>query len=182
MCDDRPPAWNKIRLLQQLSETYSWVFWVDADALIVDLDRSMVDGLADSKSIWFARHTQERKELESVLNAGVILLRSSPFSVALLEAIWDRTEFVSHNWWENAALLDLLGYSLSAPFDKQRDTLWDIGVGVLDLDWNSVPGYCEALNPALNHHARADQDSFESRLRAMSIDRLGVQTKYPLYF
>lgn len=169
---ERPPSWTKILLIQELLEEYEFVFWVDADAVIVDLDRDILTEINDDADIWFAHHPQERNPTARVLNAGIILARSTEFTRCLLASIWASEQFIDHNWWENAALLDLLGYSLESPFPKLRPSEWDARIGELDLAWNSVPGYCESPHPVINHHARSDHDDFAARLRAISSARV----------
>ena len=174
----RPASWSKIKLIQELMPEYDFVFWIDADALIVDLDRNILDEVDDHADIWFARHPQERRADAAVFNAGIILARSTEFTRLILAAMWDSEKYIEHNWWENAALLDLLGYSLDAPYEKVRTSSWHDRVGELDLAWNSVPGYCESPNPAINHHARSDHDNFQKRLGAMAADRRDTAEKF----
>jgi len=178
----RPASWSKITLIQDLLTKFEFVLWVDADALIVDLDRNILDEVSDDADIWFARHPQERRDDASVFNAGIILARSSTFTTELLTAMWNSAQFIQHNWWENAALLDLLGYSLEPPYAHVRSSHWHDRVGQLDLAWNSVPGYCEAAHPAINHHARSDHDNFNRRLEAMAADRRATMAKFPADF
>jgi hypothetical protein len=179
---DRPPSWSKLVLVQELTQRYEYVWWIDADAIIVALDRDILAEVGGEADIWFARHPQDRDPDATVLNAGVFLARSGAFTRDLFQSMWDQEQFIEHNWWENAALLDLLGYSLEAPFSKLRETDWDGRIGTLDLAWNNVPGYCESPTPAVNHHARSDHDDFGLRQRAMSNDREGVMVAYPTLF
>jgi hypothetical protein len=167
----RPASWSKVKLIQELIASYDFVFWVDADAIIVDLARDLLAEVGDDADAWFARHPQAYDADAAVLNAGVFLVRTSPFAKDLLQAMWDAEQFVDHNWWENAALLDLLGYSLDPPYAKVRESDWESRIGVLDLAWNSVPGYCESPRPAVKHHARSDHDDFGRRLASMAADR-----------
>ena len=178
----RPASWAKIRLIRELLPRYDHVFWVDADAIIVDLDRDVLAETDADSDIWFARHPQERNPDATVLNAGIILARSTGFVEQLLGKVWEATEFIDHNWWENAALLDLLGYSLDPPYLRVRESAWEERIGELALAWNSVPGYCEADHPALNHHARSDHDDFGRRLAAMAQDRRSVVARWPADF
>jgi hypothetical protein len=138
--------------------------------------------LVDAADIWFARHPQDRNPDATVLNAGIFLARSCEFTNDLIAAMWANEQFIEHNWWENAALLDLLGYSLEPPFPKLRPSKWDDRIGELDLAWNSVPGYCESPHPAINHHARSDHGDFRLRLAAMSSDRLSAMARFPAAF
>jgi hypothetical protein len=178
----RPPSWAKVVLVRDLLSRYPFVFWVDADALIVDLAPDLLDAARvgdDAADIWFARHPQERDPDATVLNAGVFLARSALFTDALLEAMWNAEEFIDHNWWENAALLNLLGYSLQPPFAQHTVTPWNARIGSLDLAWNSVPGYCESPAPVVNHHARSDHDDFGLRLASMAADRVATEARFP---
>ena len=181
----RPPSWAKVVLVRDLLSRYPFVFWVDADALIVDLAPDLLDAARvgdDAADIWFARHPQERDPDATVLNAGVFLARSALFTDALLEAMWNAEEFIDHNWWENAALLNLLGYSLQPPFEQHTVTPWNARIGSLDLAWNSVPGYCESPAPVVNHHARSDHDDFGLRLASMAADRVATEARFPKDF
>jgi hypothetical protein len=182
LAPERPPSWSKLRLVQQLLDEFEFVLWVDADAIVVDIDRCILDEIEHDADIWFARHPQERNPDATVLNAGVLLARSSQFSRDLLGEIWAAERFIDHNWWENAALLDILGYSLEPPYPQLRQTRWNERIGQLSLDWNSVPGYCESEHPAVNHHARADHDSFERRLGDLRSDLRATRTRFPLQF
>lgn len=181
---ERPPSWAKVVMVRRLMQQYPFVFWVDADAIIVDLDRDLLaeidpEGTGAGADIWFARHAQERNPDHTAINAGVFLTRSSAFADALLSAAWHAEQFVEHNWWEQAALLDILGYSLHPPFDQHTVTVWNERVGEMDLSWNSVPGYCESPTPALHHHARSDHDDFGLRVRSMADDRRRATARFP---
>jgi hypothetical protein len=175
----RPPSWFKVRLVQELLQTYEHVFWIDADAIVDDLDRNVLAEIDPSKDIWFASHPQGHDADASVLNAGVFLARSTPWTMSLLDAVWRADSYLDHNWWENAALLDLLGYSLEAPYEQRERTPWNHGIGALPLDWNSVPGYCEGPSPALNHYARGDHGDFERRLEEIARNRRAVVRRFP---
>jgi hypothetical protein len=181
LADGRPPAWAKVSLMSELLKRYEYVLWIDADALIVDLNRDLLAEVVDDSfhDVWLARHPQERNDAAQVPNAGVFLARSSPFARALLEEIWSLEEYVEHNWWENAALVDLLGQSLEPPYPVVRSTAWQERVGILDLAWNSVPGYCESPTPAINHHARSDHDDFGLRLSQLRADRVEAMQRFP---
>jgi hypothetical protein len=180
----RPTSWAKLRLVGELLKQYEYVWWIDADALIVDPTADVLREIEPNTAhhAWFAHHAQSYDDGSSVPNAGVMLLRSDPRSAALLSAMWDCEHLVQHNWWENAALIDLLGRSLDPPYTQVRASPWEAGIGRLDLRWNSVPGYCESDRPVVNHHARADHDNFERRRQAMEDDRLMTMQRYPQAF
>lgn len=179
LSEGRPPSWAKLNLVRSLLDEFDYVFWIDADAIIVDVGRDVIDEVDDDADIWFARHPQNRDLDASVLNAGVFLARSSQFTLDLIDAVWNSEEFVDHNWWENAALLDVLGYSLEPPYALTERTAWHERIGRLSLDWNSVPGYCESERPAVNHHARSDHDDFERRVDELAADLRSTRLRFP---
>ena len=100
-----------------------------------------------------------------------MLIRSTPFARDLLAAMWEMEEYIDHGFWENAALVDLLGYSLDHPYPIVRPSKWQRRVGRLDLAWSSVPGYCESPTPMINHLARGFHSDFDTRLSVMIADR-----------
>jgi hypothetical protein len=179
LAPERPASWSKLRLVASLLPHYDFVFWVDADAIIVDLDRDLLAEIDREADLWLARHPQDRDPHATVLNMGIFLARSAAFTRALIEALWTSEAFVDHNWWENAALLDLLGYSLEPPFARRRASAWEHRIRELDLAWNSVPGDCESPHPAINHHARSDHDDFARRLASMAADRAATVAAFP---
>ena len=182
LASGRPAAWSKVPLVQELLTGYDFVFWIDADAIIVDLDRYVLDEVSDDADIWFAWHSQDRDPNAAVVNTGVFLARSTPFTVGLFDEVWRSEAFINHNWWENAAMINLLGCSLEPPYERVRESAWDDRIGKLDLAWNSVPGYCESPDPVINHHARANRREFGRRLASMSADRKATVAAYPADF
>ncbi|HTX33301.1 MAG TPA: glycosyltransferase [Solirubrobacteraceae bacterium] len=142
--EGRPASWASVRLLQRALSDYEAALWVDADALIVDT-RSDVDAELppDSFQGLVRHHTAEGE----VPNAGVWFLRAGPDAQHLLEAMWERTEFIEHPWWENAALMSLLGYDLGVvrddgyargPSRLVRESAFLAGTTWLDTAWNSI--------------------------------------------
>ena len=103
----RPPAWAKVPMLREALATHDLVVWIDADAVIVDGSRDIADELEPARFLGVVGHG-ERK----VPNTGVIVLRADGRARDLLDRMWNATRFVDHPWWENAALVDALGYDL----------------------------------------------------------------------
>lgn len=133
----RPASWGKIPIIRGLLEAYELVVWVDADAIIVDLERDITEELRPAKDLYLVEH---RNETDAAANAGVLMLRSGAWSRALLAAMWGSVERIDHHWWENAALLDLLGYSIdSHPWGIVRSTPWLERTRFIDVAWNTMP-------------------------------------------
>ncbi len=62
-----------------------------------------------------------------------------------LNDVWAATDFIDHNWWENAAILHLIGRNLEPPYSRDHETIHSRLVAELPLRWNAVPGYIECV-------------------------------------
>jgi mannan polymerase II complex MNN10 subunit len=114
---DRPASWSKVPMLRELVESYELVFWIDADAVIVDASRDVADELEPASELGMVRH---RRGDDMVPNAGVIVVRGGEFAKELLDRLWASTRYIHHPWWENAALLEAFGYELPGDLDPAR--------------------------------------------------------------
>jgi hypothetical protein len=157
LAPDRPPAWSKIALVRELLERYDEVLWVDADAIFVDISKDMAELVRPDKDLYLVEHVWEENEAWRSANTGVFLVRSTPWARRFLDRVWAAEQYVDHTWWENAAVLDLLGYELPAdlsPPRKVRRTEFDAHVQLIDLEWNSTAGASLAPRPRIRHHGR----------------------------
>ena len=164
----RPISWSKIPLIQEAFRTGAeFVWWVDADALVVDPSRSIRDVIEPGKDLYLVRHDDGRR---CYPNAGVMLLRNTPWMVDLLQRIWDMDEYVDHEWWESAALTHLLSKEsfADAGVPDSRDPIDDTPVKWLGQEWNSIPvvqdGRYASAHPVIAHYASLP---FKYRLAAM---------------
>jgi galactosyl transferase GMA12/MNN10 family len=105
----RPPAWSKVRMLQQLLAEFELVVWIDADAVIVDGRADIADDLEPGKQLGLVEH---HRGDDRIPNTGVMVWRAGEFAHELLANVWSATRFIDHPWWENAALVDALGYDV----------------------------------------------------------------------
>jgi hypothetical protein len=152
----RPPAWGKVPIIYQLLDSYGVVVWIDADAAIVDTSRNIADELAPGKDLYLVEHRGFTGDGELVTaNTGVMMLRSGAWSKRLLETAWAvREDLIYHRWWENAAMLELLGYRVDPqPSQHERVTEWFVRTHLLDVEWNSMPHFCASPTPLINHYA-----------------------------
>jgi hypothetical protein len=100
---DRPASWHKIPALLSALDDYDEALWLDADIVIADPSADIdVPGWAWQALV--CHHTDDGE----VPNCGVWLVRK-PMRTTL-QTIWGMTEHLHHPWWEQAALVDLLGY------------------------------------------------------------------------
>lgn len=149
----RPSAWNKIVLVQRLLEEYDLVGWIDSDAIIVDGSEDIGAELDDAHDLYIVAHRDGNPPTE-VINSGVFMVRDTDWTRRFLAAVWDQEDLIDHMWWENAAIMRLLGWDLDAePPGPTGDTDWTPRVKRMDPAWNSVPLFGRAPRPRINHYA-----------------------------
>jgi hypothetical protein len=170
LVEDRPASWSKVPLVRGLLERYDLVFWIDADAAIVDASRDVADEIGRRTRFAVVAHEYEGQRIP---NLGVMVLRRSRATFRFLDAVWARTEFVDHVWWENAAALAELGYTVPAdptvagaePVRLVRPSPFHRRVQFLDPAWNSVLVH-EADTPRVRHYPGRSQEYRLEHLRA----------------
>ena len=97
----RPPAWSKIQLLSKLmggGGGYKWIFWTDADSLIMNFAVSVEDLIDDRYNLIISQDF-------NAINSGEFLIKNCEWSKKLLADIYSHTEVINHPWWENQALI-----------------------------------------------------------------------------
>lgn len=160
----RPPAWTKLLLVRELLDRYDTVVWVDADAIIVDLD-SDVAVRPRRYPVDMVTHVVDGIPLP---NAGIAVWRRSRAAVTLLERMWAQRALIDHRWWENAALLAVLGgdpdVGLVSSRSRRRSART---IGRLDPRWNSVPVVAEVPDPGIVHLA-----GWRNEDRARALDEI----------
>lgn len=134
LADGRPASWATVSLLRSLLDEYDWVLWLDADVVIVDLDADISIEIQDDKDLYLVEHPWLG---QYTANFGVVLLRSCAWSRAFLDQVWALDQYAEHPWWENAAVLDLLGYGLD-PARLVEPTPWLRRTKLIDRRWNSI--------------------------------------------
>ncbi|WP_426527893.1 hypothetical protein [Bradyrhizobium sp. McL0615] len=143
----RPPSWEKIRLIRELFADYDAVFWIDSDAVIIDDSVDIAEEIEADKWLYIT-------ESYGHINAGVFLILQCAQSKRFLDDIWSRTAFIFHIFWEQAAMLDLLGFKVSKELNvvKVRPSPYETGIKIIDPSWNSIPP--NGVTPArIRHYA-----------------------------
>ena len=184
MCD-RPPAWNKVPLLRDALGMYEEVVWFDCDLVVVDA-REDFPPLVESGAFdqggkhALVRHFEGGSE---VPNSGVWRLTKD--AEQLLSQMWDLSVFWDHGWWEQAALMTLMGYKVPPqdthfPDTKCRvvhATYWHIACKFMRLCWNSHPNY-RADKPRIVHCSYPDPQQRIEVMRAIIQDPTFAYPKY----
>lgn len=143
-----PSPWNKVPLLLDALERYEEVVWFDCDLVVVDPTEDFPP-MAQGKLHAMVRHFEGYSE---VPNSGVWRLRRTAgdlFSADLLRLMLQLEVFCNHGWWEQAALMTLMGYTVPPEGSEFADTRcrcvhptrWHKACEFMRLKWNSHPGY-----------------------------------------
>jgi hypothetical protein len=114
---NRPPAWNKILVVKKLLDDYEYVLWVDSDAVMVRFDKDIRDEMEPGKYLYLVKFNLSGKE---VPNSGVFLIRNSEWSKNFLDDVWGMRRYIYHEYWENAAVIDILGYEDSLVYNNLK--------------------------------------------------------------
>ena len=180
---DLPPAWNKVPLLLESLQRFDEVVWFDCDLVIVDPTEDF-PRMGDSLHS-LVRHFENNSE---VPNSGVWRLKQyalNHYSERLLNGILDLDVFTNHGWWEQAALMTLMGYIVPPEGSDFKDTkcrcvyktVWYRCCQFMRLCWNSHPNY-RAEHPRIVHC------SYESMVQRLEVMRALVKDPhydYPRY-
>lgn len=103
---DRPIPWSKFRFIQKYIDDYDFLFWSDADAIILDQEKALeVQVLprlpTDKDMLW-------TYDACSHYNNGHLLLRGrSAWLKDYLTRAYAQTDLLYHIWWDNAAMIKL---------------------------------------------------------------------------
>jgi hypothetical protein len=170
---ERRGGWIKIAPIRAaLAEQFDYVFWIDADALIVrqDIDiAAAMHGQADLQMAWHGPETSrlDGGDFQPHFNSGVMLIRATEWSRSCFARVWD-TGPVAHAWNDQATILHLLGRDDILELGAERPDEPDRShVDHLDCIWNSIPGVAMATDPVVHHYAGL---KFDARLRLLEAD------------
>jgi hypothetical protein len=168
--DSRPPAWDKIIFLNHMLQFYDTVIWVDCDAIICNPEPDIRDSLNGEYPMYLVY-----QEWGNIPNTGVWVLKRKRKTIKILNKIWENTKFLYHPWWEQSALMNLLGYSFKEdnpqPHEvKFNPTKYSKYIGSLDRKWNSccseitdetiIKHYCGERNDRVVDKLKADYDYY----------------------
>lgn len=157
----RPPSWGKVRVVAERLDTHDVVIWLDADTVVVDPAHDLAALVSRRKPLALVAH---RYHGQTVPNLGVFVLRSTRSTRKLLADLWAMDQYLQHRWWENAALLDLLGYDISSePIRMGRPTRLNKRIVQLDVAWNSID-LDPSPTPIVKHYPGLSNDERRRRM------------------
>jgi len=135
---ERPASWQKLPALFASLKTYDVVAWLDIDIVIAWPGADIVDELQPGKCQAVVEHLTE---CGRVPNCGVWVVTRE--MKPTLEQAWVAgSDVVHHPWWEQAAIMRLMGYAVEpGPHGKLDSpaTLYE-QTTFLRPEWNHHPG------------------------------------------
>jgi galactosyl transferase GMA12/MNN10 family len=149
----RPPAWSKIKAAQRLltEEGCQWVFWLDADTVIMNSNKKMEDFLPATTAS--PSNTASQYDLLTTAddgggyNSGAWIVRNSPWGLQFLDDWWNMKSFIKTTGFskcgDNHAMKHLLGKMTAQEFDQHvlvppRCTFNSFVNAVLPSQYNTV--------------------------------------------
>jgi hypothetical protein len=174
-----PPAWCKVPLLLDALERYDEVVWFDCDLVVVDPSEDFPP-MGPHKTHALVRHFEDNSE---VPNSGV--WRVTKDTEPLLRDMMKLEVFRNHGWWEQAALMTLMGYCVPPEGSHFPDTkcankyqtTWYDQCHFMRLCWNSHPNY-RADHPRVVH---CSYPQMSERLEVMRELVCDPRYDYPRY-
>lgn len=108
--NNRAPSWSKIILIKKFLSKYDWVFWTDADSLIMDMNFCLEDIIKKHPGKFMIL----TKGISNPINCGQWLIKNTKWSQILLDKIWTKTPeyFIKNNPWEQGSLVNLLNKNI----------------------------------------------------------------------
>jgi hypothetical protein len=164
LAGERPPSWHKVAFLMKALRDYDKVIWIDSDVVVEKFDKSILDGFPDYAWQGLVAHETASG---TIPNCGIWVLSAQ--MLPILQEAWDSEKDIHHPWWEQAAILERMGYQVYFNSVEHKNvtklyahTAW------LGQEWNHHPGDVWKVNePRFRHITMYD-------------DRLGAVQQYAL--
>jgi hypothetical protein len=132
-------------------DEYDLVWWMDADSLIVDLSLDIRSVLQPDRDLYLVEHYHPTPH-GFAASCGVMLWRASDWSRSLLDQLWNSDLYHDEYPWENAALLEALGYMVKPIFAHLNPTARMSKICYLQPEWNTVWSDPPNPTPRVHHH------------------------------
>jgi hypothetical protein len=95
----RPASWSKLRFVREAFEHSEWVFWNDADTLVMD------SAVPLSRFCWDSHDLVLSGDPYHAMNLGCWLARRTDWTLDFFDRIEAMSECLDHVWWETGAVL-----------------------------------------------------------------------------
>ena len=169
---DRPASWNKIPLIVDCLEFSDYVIWLDSDIVIANFKENIIDDIG----LEFFQGLVEHHPIgQDVPNCGVWIL--TPQMLPILASIWREKKYINHGWWEQAGMMEELGYTTRIGSARLQNCTELYGKTVwLDPKWNHHPlDQGRVTNPNFRHITQYhDRLAVVAYYAAISMSQLGL--------
>lgn len=149
----RPISWSKLLAIENLLHEYEVVIYLDVDVMILKMDENILEDF-DKRYDFAWRVASIAGKLSP--NAGVMLFRSSVATKSLLRSAYEQTDLIYDGWWEQAALIRVLGYSdprSSSIKQLTNEPLVTVREKKLMAKWNSTSAEADSGKANFRHFA-----------------------------
>ena len=160
----RPLSWNKIKLLQEEIKKgeNEFIMWIDADAFFHKDAKNILHELDSNHEIFLVNHycsvhkgSKFKNTILTInrINCGMMIFKVSQFNLDFLEKVWNEEKYINHVWWEQAAIMDIIGLKAEITNnlnDNIGDDFYLKKIRFLSKEWNSIPSNNEISNESVN--------------------------------
>ena len=168
---NRVPTWNKIISIKEqiLKKENDYIMWVDADVFFPKDAENILSTIEDNFEIYLTSHYSSVFKGSNFkntilttkrINCGVMIYKVSDFCVKFLNDVWNKKEYLDHFWYEQAAIMDLIGLKADITGnleDNKGDDTYLNKIKFLPKEWNTIPSFSEisseSLRPSIIHLA-----------------------------
>lgn len=167
----RSQTWNKIISIkdQILKKNHDFIMWLDADAFFPNDAENVVSILNDNHEIYLSNHycsVHKGSNYKNTIlttnriNCGVMIFKVSEFNINFLNKVWSSEKYINHHWFEQAAIMDLIGLKADITGnlnDNQGNDFYLEKIKFISKEWNSIPSFneisTESIRPSIIHLA-----------------------------
>ena len=172
----RVQTWNKIISIKEeiLKKENDYIMWVDADVFFPNDAENILSVIENSFEIYLTSHycsvfkgSNYKNTILTTkrINCGVMIFKVSDYCLEFLDKVWNKKEFINHFWYEQAAIMDLVGLKADLTGnlkDNQGDEYYIDKIKFLPKEWNTIPSFSEisseSLRPSVIHLAGMDNN------------------------
>lgn len=101
---DRAIGWAKIDILNRKLPDYDWLLYVECDAMIMN-PTIRLENLIDDNYDVIISNSEYRDNYQGV-NTGVMLVKSSDWSIGFFEYLSKKSHFFNRDWYEQGAIIN----------------------------------------------------------------------------
>lgn len=160
----RSASWNKILFLQEHLPNYDWIWWTDADSLVMNMEIRL-ENIIDEDDDDICAPDMIITEDYNGLNAGQFLIRNCDWSIEFLKRVYNEDQFINHHWWEQAAIQTVLSNDSYANLH-------------LEVTHQSVMNSIVHSNPELTSYEPGDFIAHFAGLGREKHNLIGLMRKY----